>query len=264
MKFEKIKIDPVLPAILMTADIVYGYRIEFCGAQYQPLKLSLIKPRVSFSYDPPRMLPVIAFLCGGGWIETDHNVWIPELTWYAKHGYAVASVQYPMTANTKYRDIVDAIQQALVYLRQHQAEFGINAEKIALMGESAGAYLALLTGACGTGDAAVNCVVALYPPVSPLALVNADGSCPVEVRRDAADFPDVTQLMSDRMPPTMLLHGSVDSLVPVEHSCRIQQALDAQKVENEFLCLENADHADYRFFQPEIKERVHDFISKYI
>jgi len=71
--------------LTLGADLVYMQRPYWCNAGFYPLKMSLIRPRNFFAYDRQRdPMPVIVWLCGGGWTEVDHNVWIPELTYFAR------------------------------------------------------------------------------------------------------------------------------------------------------------------------------------
>jgi acetyl esterase/lipase len=101
-----IEIERKEPCLYLDDNIVYGNRREFCNAVTKPLRLSLIRPRDYFSYDRKMILPVIVWLCGGAWTEMDRNVWIPELSWFAKHGYAVASVEYSVTARSRFTENV--------------------------------------------------------------------------------------------------------------------------------------------------------------
>lgn len=261
---RKIEVSPVDATVFLTTDIVYGSRTEFCGAQYMPLKLSLIKPRIHFHYDEEKIFPVIVFLCGGGWAETDHNAWIPELSWFAKHGYAVASVQYPVTSMTRFPESLNAVEKALEFLRAHSEELKINTDKMILMGESAGAYLALLCA--GTvGKNVLDAVVAFYPPIGPMQLIDEKtGKCTVELPNGAEKFPSLLDSVSEMMPPTMILHGTADELVPVEHGEAIYQKLLTLNVPAELLIIEGANHAENHFFQVPVKEDILNFLNEVV
>lgn len=264
-------VEPVDSTIFLTTDIVYTSRVEFCGCQYVPLKFSLLRPRYHFDCDRDERWPVIVFLCGGGWTETDHNAWLPELMWFAKHGWAVASVQYPVSASTRFPESVTCVKEAIRFLRIYAGELRLDMEHSALVGESAGAYLALLCAstpgqyrsdkydvAADTVDAAV----ALYPPIAPLALMEKNGECAIELPRDAASYPSLLDTISADMVPSLILHGSEDSLVPVSHSEKIYEHMQAMGVDSSLYIVEGADHADIKFFQPEVKKLVLDFLNR--
>lgn len=258
----KLKVTPDEKVIVATTDIVYGYRTEFCGAQYVPLKMTLLKPRVHFSYDQEVIPPVIVFLCGGGWSETDHNAWLPELSWFAKKGFAVASVQYPVTNATRHPDSLNAVKSAIQYLVTHHSELRIDTSKLTIMGESAGAYLALLTAA-SRQDLPINEAVAFYPPIGPMQLIDpVSGKCTVELPNGAERFPSLLDVVGQTMPRTMILHGTSDQLVPVAHGIAIYEKLQALGVESDLLLIENADHAENHFFQPSVKQRIIEFLNK--
>lgn len=257
---RKLDIVPTDTVVLLTTDIVYGHRTEFCGAQYIPLKLSLMKPRMHFPYDKEVDLPVIVFLCGGGWMETDHNAWIPELVWFAKMGYAVASVQYPVTAATRFPDSMNAVEAALNFLK-NQRELKIDPDRIMLMGESAGAYLALLCAA-ELGSDILDAVVAFYPPVGPMQLIDHHtGECTIELPNGADKFPSLLDIIGNTMPPVMILHGTEDELVPKIHGEKIYQRLQELGIPSELLLIEGANHAENHFFQEPVKKQISEFLE---
>lgn len=268
---QVLNVSPVDSTVMLTSDIVYSHRTEFCGSQYVPMKLSLLRPRYHFACDRGEVLPVLLFLCGGGWTETDHNVWLAELAWYAKRGYCVASIQYPVSAATRFPENVVCVKEAIRFLRANAAELRLDMDHTALMGESAGAYLALIcaasAGMYGSGNFAgvpdtTNAVVALYAPISPSELKDPDGSCVIDLPLDAEKYPSVLDTVSSAMVPTMLLHGKDDSLVPCSHSERIYDRLQELGVDSSLVILNGADHADNKFFQPQVKELVLDFLDK--
>lgn len=281
---ELVKTSPQEPVCFVSADIVYGHHVEFCGVRYNPLHISLIRPRSHFSYDPCwNKLPVLAFLCGGAWVETYHNAWLAELSWFAKQGFAVACIEYPITSTCRFPDNLTAIKQAIRFLRAKADSFGIDQDKIFLMGESAGGYLALMAGATENvpdyvkGDYQqysdeVSAVIAFYPPASPLTVFNPDlkhSGCsgavvPPEYTLpiDAYCYPNVADVITEKMPPTLLIHGTADDLVPIENSEVIYDALMRNHVDTEFWMVEDANHSDYKCFQESVKKRILEYLMR--
>ena len=91
---KELEIPAKEKVIRLTSEIVYGQRVEWCSSVYHPMKMSMIAPRQHFYYDPlDEVYPVLVFFCGGGFTEMDRNVWVPELSWYAKHGYAAGGCE---------------------------------------------------------------------------------------------------------------------------------------------------------------------------
>ena len=96
------KVPSEEPVVTLGSEIVYAQRVEWCGATWRPLCLSLMRTRQFFYYDREETLPVVLFLCGGGFSNVDRNVWMPELAWFAKRGFAVVSVDYSVTSRTRF------------------------------------------------------------------------------------------------------------------------------------------------------------------
>ena len=259
--------------VTLASEIVYGQRSEWCGATYRPLKLSLMRSRQFFEYDRKEKLPLIVWLCGGGFTTMDRNVWIPELAWFAKRGYAVASVEYGTTCRTRFPEQLEDIKAAIRFLRAHAKEYNLDPERFALAGESAGGYLSLLAGVTGedqeykTGGYEefpenVQAVVAFYPVTKPSEM----DFCPelVPVPPDFKQYPDIMNLLKDECPPTMLLHGDTDTQVQPRQSEELYRALTDRGIPAECCILEGAEHADEPFIQEETKHMVLEFLNKHL
>ena len=231
--------------ITLTDGIVYGHRMEWCGSVWHPLKLSLLRPRQFFYYDEPVVLPVIVWLCGGGFTEMDRNVWIPELAWFAKKGYAVACVEYRVTARTRFPMQLEDVKLAIRWLRAHAGEMGKGREY------DHGEYLEYSSGVQG--------VIAFYPctVMSELEIDPEVAALPPDTHK----FTDLPGLVNEDTPPFMLLHGTKDSQVPISHSERLYEALESKGKRAEFYIFEGAEHADAPIFQESTKNRILDFMN---
>lgn len=267
---HRIKSEGKEQIITLASNLVYGQRKQWCESVYAPLKMSIIKPRQFFYYDEKKVLPAIVWFCGGGFTEMDRNVWIPELSWYAKRGYVVASVEYSVTARTKFPMQIEDAKLAIRYLRAHAKEIGIRPDKIIAAGESAGGYLSALVGLTGNrrefdvGDykeqsSSVQGVVSFYPVTTPSAVMPNPELVPAAA--DRKNMPDLPPLVEDSTPPYMLLCGTKDSQVPYTQSQILYDALQEKKIRSELYIVEGAEHADAPFFQSSMKERILEFMN---
>ena len=70
--------------------------------------------------------------------------------------------------------------------------------------------------------------------------------------------------MAERIsaPPFLLLHGLKDSQVPYQQSERLYESLQAAGIRSDLYQLEDADHADCLFVQPEIKNLIAGFLDE--
>ncbi|MCI9486586.1 MAG: alpha/beta hydrolase [Lachnospiraceae bacterium] len=273
---QYLNVTPEEKVIGLGSSIVYGNRTEWCGATWRPLELSLMRSRQFFYYDEAETLPVIVFFCGGGFTNVDHNVWMPELAWFAKRGYAVVSVHYSVTARTRFPMQLEDAKLAIRYLRAHREELRLDTDRMIAMGESAGGYLCGLvglTGKDGTHDVGeypeysseVSGVVSFYPVTDAgLFAKELEKNGEPLIPPDMGSYPGLAGLVSEKTPPFMLLHGTADSQVPVSQSELLYEALAAQGVRAELYIVEGAEHADAHFFQPEMKERILAFMDSVV
>ena len=254
--------------ICLGDQITYGMRKEWGSSTWRPLKLSLMGTRQHWSYDPQKRLPLIIWLCGGGFTHVDVNVWMPELVYFAERGYVIASIEYSTTPNTVYPQQLDDIAEAIRFLAAHADEFHIDLSRCAIMGESAGAYLAGLTAltwgqvrtcnetAAETCAISIKAAVLLYPPV---ALGELPGTPVINAIMKGA--PDLTDLITGSAPPVFIAHGMSDNLIPYTQSEHLYEALEQKGIESELYLIRDCDHADSPVFQLPVKELIAGFLA---
>lgn len=86
--------------------------------------------------------PLVVWIHGGGWKGGDKKggPFYPLL----ENGFAVASLNYRLSDETKWPAQFDDCQSALAFLRKHAAEYNIDTKRLGLWGGSAGGHLVLM------------------------------------------------------------------------------------------------------------------------
>jgi acetyl esterase/lipase len=94
--------------------------------------------------------PVIVWIHGGALIMGHRgNIKPEQLERYVKAGYVVVSIDYRLAPETKLKEIIEDVRDALAWVRAKGPElFEIDPDRIAVVGHSAGGYLTLMTGFC--------------------------------------------------------------------------------------------------------------------
>jgi len=93
--------------------------------------------------EPP---PLYVIIHGGGFISGDANSRQAQLMYryFRDHGFACASVNYRLAQEAPFPAAVEDCKAAIRFLRANGSRYGYNAERIAVFGESAGGYLAVM------------------------------------------------------------------------------------------------------------------------
>lgn len=94
-----------------------------------------------------RPLPLYIMVHGGGFFLGDLETRQAQLFYrYVRdQGYAVASVNYRLGNEAKYPAAIEDVKAAVRFLRANAQQYGLDAERFAIAGESAGGYLACMT-----------------------------------------------------------------------------------------------------------------------
>jgi acetyl esterase len=176
-------------------------------------------------------VPAVIVVHGGGWVRGDRVVDVaPILPPLSDAGFAWFSISYRLMNNdaANFGAGVEDIQAAVRFVRAHAAEYHVDPDRIALVGESAGGQLAAM--AALNPDLKVRGVVALYAPTDLVTLAKTSDKVPEWVRDNLKgsafetlilaglkQFSPIEHVRRD-MPPFLLIHGTADSLVPYEQS----------------------------------------------
>lgn len=247
--------------VFESADIVYMHKKGWCNVTNRQLKLSILCERACAPYDTFEKRPLLVWLCGGGFTGMSETAWLPELTYFAKNGYVVASVSYSCEPDTVFPEPEKEVKAAIRYLRAHADDYLIDVNRVVVAGESAGAYLAAFVGLSGEmpdyeeGDyqeysSKVNAVITWYAPVA------LKGIPEKRWKR-----PDLTTLVDHNAPPILMLHGLCDSLVPCKQSELLYEAYQKTVKRADLYLIENADHGALQFIQDETKKIMLDFMN---
>lgn len=275
---NKIKIHMDQETYTLADDLVYTHVPFWYGETQRPLHLSLLMPKHREGH--PRV-PLIVWICGGAFRNMDRNVWIPQLTGLAKEGYVIASVEYRTSHEAPFPAALMDIKSAIRFLRAHAPEFCIDGERVYIMGESAGATLALLAGVTkdtqefdqgGYMDypSAVSKVVDFYGLADLLHDPIGENIENDRVIQDfLADDPDAwgekasaINYIRDgiELPEFLILHGDQDRTVPVSQSEKLYERLKEAGQRAGFYILEGAGHGEDVFYQKEIMDIIHAFL----
>ncbi len=246
-----------------------------------------------------RPQPAVLFIHGGGLIMGSRKAILPsQIAAFNSGGFHFVSIDYRLAPETRLPSMVEDIRDAWAWLCEQAPSLGIDGERIALLGHSAGAYLALLGGfkldprpaavvsLAGFGEVARGAFAAPSPHhLSEHELVEERdarqtvGGAPIsesgpndsmqyysgrglfylfcrqqgiwlsEVSGNDSGDPDgfaeyePLHNISAEYPPTMLLHGELDTDVSVEQSDLMRQELLHNGVATEFLRNPNWGHA---------------------
>ena len=262
----------------LITDITYTNVSAWYDATRRDLKMDLICPK---NRAGRKGLPAIVWLCGGAYRVVNKSVWLPELVYYARRGFVVAGVEYRTANEVSYPSPLEDVKAAIRFLKAHAEEFCIDPERIAVMGESAGATLANLAGVLsGTreydkGDylevtSAVQAVVDFYggteitwPADDILGFAN-DYVPPwtftdflgYSAGPEKAKAASAIEHISPNTPPFMIFLGSEDPLGSDKMNLDFCKKLDAFGVKSEYYLIEGASHGDDAFYQDHIKDLI--------
>ncbi|SEB51507.1 Acetyl esterase/lipase [Paramicrobacterium humi] len=87
-------------------------------------------------------LPAVVWIHGGSWISGSAANVQPYLEMIANDGYAAIGLNYTLGPEGTYPTAFEQLNTALGYISDHAAELGVDADRIVLAGDSAGAQLA--------------------------------------------------------------------------------------------------------------------------
>jgi acetyl esterase/lipase len=214
--------------------------------------------------------PVVIYVPGGGFMMAAKEQ-APNLrTYVADAGFVVASVQYRTMRNgATFRDSVADVKSAIRYLRANARKYAIDADRVAVWGESAGGYIASMVGVTN-GVKSFDVGNDLDQTSDVQAVVDKFG--PSDVSKIAADFdpqlrasyqannPFLPYLegkaataanpltyIKATAPPFLIFHGSQDRLVSPSQTLLLHNALAAAGVRSTRYVLEGAGHGDLAF-----------------
>jgi acetyl esterase/lipase len=187
--------------------------------------------------------PLLVFIHGGGWRSGKRSDYLVYLLDFARRGYITATVSYRLLADSCYPACVEDISDAVDWFIGNGATYGYDPDRIALIGGSAGAHLALLTAYGwkypGTGNDSIShhrikTVVDIYGPYD--LTTEYSRNHPLVTSFLAHGFDEDPGLYRDASPkqylgpgdpPTMILHGTSDLLVPVSQSDSLATKLES-------------------------------------
>ena len=219
--------------------------IEYKNINGKSLQLDIYKPK---NIDDNS--PLLIFIHGGGWKGGERSDYLIYLVDFAKRGYITATVSYRLLKDASYPACVEDINDALNWFYKNGDNYGYDPDRIALIGGSAGAHLALME-AYGWENPQVktDCIDIFEPKQKIKAVVDIYG--PIDLTTECArnqslvtsfiahsyeDAPELyreaspIQYLDKNDPPTMILHGTSDKLVPISQSDLLKTRLDSLSV----------------------------------
>jgi len=219
----------------------------FSEAEGNPLSLDV------YGASSGDVKPAVVVVHGGSWNGGTRSDFPKWNHWLVDQGYVVFDIDYRLAPQPNWQSATQDVKDAVIWVKTHADKFGIDPERMALLGRSAGGQLALqaaytamadtLSSSINTQNTQVQAVIAFYAPAdlkwgyeNPAFIRVNDGSAQLRAFTGGTPetVPDVYKqaspitFVSPSTPPTLLIHGEKDQLVGTHHTVTLNGILQEQ------------------------------------
>lgn len=200
----------------------------------------------------------VIHVISGGWFSAHEGINPAVASTFTKRGYTVFAVVHGSQPRYVLNEIIDDMNRAVRHIRAHAKDYGIDPERLGIVGGSAGGHLSLMQGTAGrpgnvqAKDVAertssrVRAVACFFPPTDFLnwgkanepimphmpatikpafAFHSRDPKTGGFVRiTDAEKIKDILRAtspithVSKESAPALIFHGDADKLVPIQQA----------------------------------------------
>lgn len=230
---------------------------EFTALDGQPLTLDVYRP--GYVHRP---VPAVLVIHGGLWRSGSNAEFLALNAYLAARDYVVVALNYRQAPQARFPLGRDDVLAAIAYVKVHAEEFGIDPGRLAVLGRSSGGQLALLT-AYTAADPSIRGAISLYGESdlkyeyenpAPRSLVDTRGLLEGYLGGDPRAAADAyfaaspVNFVRADTPPTLLLHGLLDRVVPAAQTARLEARLQEAGVKHLAVRLPWATHGCDRSF----------------
>jgi len=224
-------------------------------------------------FQPPRPNGIGAlWMVSGGWFSSHDNINLAFVKPLTDRGQTVFAVVHGSQPKFSVPEILQDIHRATRFVRYHAREYGVDPERLGICGGSAGGHLSLMQGTRGAaGDAnakdpvdrvssRVQAVACFFPPTDFLnygtegqealkfdllkPFYVAFGRVPDQDEERQKLEKDLSPVywVTKETPPTLIIHGDADKLVPIQQSNLMMKRLEEMNVPHQLVVREGKDH----------------------
>jgi acetyl esterase/lipase len=278
------------PEFDRTEDVIYGRKFGMA------LTMDVYVPKAK------RNGAGIIFAVSGGWFSAKQTVAPRLYDEFIRRGYVVFAVYHGSQPRFAIPDILEDMHRATRFVRRTARRYGVDPERIGIAGASAGGHLSLMQGCAPrdgnpkAGDpveresSRVAAVACFFPPtdflnygkegedavggtlrgykapfdfqvLDPATRAFTPVTDPAK-RREILKQISPAYHVTPKAPPTLIIHGDADTLVPIQQAELIIQKLKEAKVPCELVVKPKAGHG-----WPDIVKdvnRLADWFDKYL
>lgn len=237
-------------------------------------------------------MPLVVWFHGGAWRTNDQcgdmGYMKNTIAEVLNNGFILASVDYRFSTQSKFPQIVQDCNQGLEYLYQNATKYGIDKNRIAVMGFSAGAHLICLATLAHNNNMSsfiapgskvsfkIKAVVDFYGPSDIIShtkpseafdlnspISNLLGASSIE-RPDLARIASPVTYVDKNDPPFLIINGEKDESVNFTQSKLLGSYLTLAGVKNEVIIVKDAPHYGEYFDVDMVRNKVIAFLNQYV
>ncbi|WP_417885797.1 alpha/beta hydrolase fold domain-containing protein [Zunongwangia sp.] len=291
---KTLEFSNVKPEIIEFRDLTYSQPSVRFSQRPLNLKLDILKPVQD------EKCPIVLYIPGGGFLSVHKEQALQQRLAIAEAGFAVASLEYRSIPNGKFPEPLIDIKTAIRFLNTNSEKFGLERENIAVMGVSAGGYLAAMVGTTNNykefemgeyldESSMVKAVVDLYG-LSDLRQIAKDFSEEVQHEHESENSAEYLFLngirpfdrisendkskifknadpsiyLSEHTPPFLFMHGDKDELVSPSQTSYLYEILVKNDISADRYLVKNAGHGGNAWMQPEIIEVIINYLNTHL
>ncbi len=264
-------------------DVVYS------AAGGEKTKMTLILPWGASAPEHPKY-PLVVFVQGSAWTSPNTDYEIPQLSQLAREGYVVATITHRSSLDgAAFPAYLVDTKTAIRFLRVHADEYAIDPKRVCVYGTSSGGNTALLVGVTGDDPAfksdeyadfsdAVSCVAECFGPTDLTEMIDvreakpdSEGAAIFNGLVGGGEIQDVLRRMSPvnyvrdgkAYPPTLIIHGDADPVVPYEQGTLMFHRLVDAGAAVEMIRVKGAPH-EGPFWSPALVDAIFAFIKSHL